>query len=77
LLKYPLLRLRSKQTEVGTGPSEPTKVIPLEAKEAKIARSTEEMKMSEPSLVEEIDTAVPKATSKIYDYIVRHASGKK
>jgi hypothetical protein len=66
-----------QQTEVGTGPSEPTKVIPLEAEEAKIARSTEEMKMSEPSLVEEIDTAVPEATSKIYDYIVRHASGKK
>jgi hypothetical protein len=65
-----------QQTEVGTGPSEPTKVIPLEAEEAKIARSTEEMKMSEPILVEEIDTAVPEATSKIYDYIVRHASGK-
>jgi hypothetical protein len=65
-----------QQTEVGTGPSEPTKVIPLEAEEAKIARATEEMKMSEPTLVEEIDTAVPEATSKIYDYIVRHASGK-
>jgi hypothetical protein len=66
-----------QHTEVGIGPSEPTKVIPLEAEEAKIARSTEEMKMSEPSLVEEIGTAAPEATSKIYDYIVRHASGKK
>jgi hypothetical protein len=28
-------------------------------------------------LVEEIDTVVPEASSKIYDYIVRHASGKK
>jgi hypothetical protein len=34
------------------------------------------MKMSEPASVEEIDTAVPEASSKIYDYIVRHASGK-
>jgi hypothetical protein len=33
--------------------------------------------MSEPILVEEIDTAAPEAPSKIYDYIVRHASGKK
>ncbi len=33
--------------------------------------------MSEPVLVEEIDTAAPEAPSKIYDYIVRHASGKK
>jgi hypothetical protein len=66
-----------QQTGVETGPSEPTKVIPLEAEEAKIAKATEEMKMSEPTLVEEIDTAVPEASSKIYDYIVRHASGKK
>jgi hypothetical protein len=33
--------------------------------------------MSEPTLVEEIDTAAPEASSKIQDYIVRHASGKK
>jgi hypothetical protein len=58
-----------QQTGVETGPSEPTKVIPSEA--------TEEMKMSEPASVEEIDTAVREASSKIYDYIVRHASGKK
>jgi hypothetical protein len=66
-----------QQTGVETGPPEPTKVIPSEAEEAKIARATEEVKMSEPALVEEIDTAVPEASSKIYDYIVRHASGKK
>jgi hypothetical protein len=28
-------------------------------------------------LVEETDTGAPEAPSKIYDYIVRHASGKK
>jgi hypothetical protein len=66
-----------QQTVVETGPSEPTKVIPLEAEEARIEKATEEIKMSEPILVEEIDTAVPEASSKIYDYIVRHASGKK
>jgi hypothetical protein len=33
--------------------------------------------MSETILVEEIDTAATEAPSKIYDYIVRHASGKK
>jgi hypothetical protein len=49
----------------------------LEAEETKIARATEKMKMSEPTLVEEIDTVVPEASSTLYDYIVRHASGKK
>jgi hypothetical protein len=57
-----------QQFETEAGPSEPTKVKPLEA---------EEIKMSEPILVEEIDTACPEAPSKICDYIVRHASGKK
>jgi hypothetical protein len=66
-----------QQTGVETGPLEPTKVIPLETEETKIAKATEKMKMSEPILVEEIDTAAPEASSKIYDYIVRHASGKK
>src|SRR5688572_12175524 len=77
LAEVSVAKAPKQQTEVETGPSEPTKVIPLEAEEAKIARATEEMKMSEPTLVEEIDTAVPEASSKIYDYIVRHASGKK
>jgi hypothetical protein len=66
-----------QQTGVKTRPSEPTKEIPSEAEEVKIAKATEEMKLSEPASVEEIDTAVPEASSKIYDYIMRHASGKK
>ena len=49
----------------------------METEETEIAKATEKMKMSEPILVEEIDTAAPEAPSKIYDYIVRHASGKK
>jgi hypothetical protein len=49
----------------------------LEAEETKIAKATEGIKMSEPTLVEEIDTAAPEASSKIQDYIVHHASGKK
>jgi hypothetical protein len=66
-----------QQTGTEAGPSEPTKVKPLEAEEKKIAKATEIMTMSEPILVEETDTAAPEAPSKIYDYIVRHASGKK
>jgi len=77
LAEVSVAKAPKQQTGVETGPSEPTKVIPLEAEEAKIAKATEEMKMSEPTLVEEIDTAAPEASSKIYDYIVRHASGKK
>jgi hypothetical protein len=77
LAEVSVAKAPKQQTEVETGPSEPTMVMPLEAEEAKIARATEEMKMSEPTLVEEIGTAVPEASSKLYDYIVRHASGKK
>jgi hypothetical protein len=59
----------SKQlSETKAGPSEPTKVKPLEA---------EETKMAEPTLVEETDIAAPEASSKALDYIVRHASGKR
>ena len=57
-----------QQSETEAGPSEPTKVKPLEA---------EETKMAEPTLVEETDTAAPEASSKALDYIVRHASGKR
>ena len=64
------------QVETEAGPSESTKVKPLETEETKIAKAAEKIKMSEPILVEEIDTAAPEAPSKIYDYIVRHASGK-
>ena len=41
-----------QQFETEAGPSEPTKVKPLEA---------EETKMTEPILVEEIDTATPRS----------------
>jgi hypothetical protein len=57
-----------QQSETEAGPSEPTKVKPLE---------TEEEKMMEPILIEEISTAAPEASPKVLDYIVRHASGKK
>jgi hypothetical protein len=69
-----------QQFETEAGPSEPTKVKPLEAEETKMTEATleaEKTKMTEPILVEEIDTAAPEASSKIRDYIVRHASGKK
>jgi hypothetical protein len=68
-----------QQFETEAGPSEPTKVKPLEAEEkiTKAALETEKTKMSKPILVEEIDTAAPEAPSKICDYIVRHASVKK
>jgi hypothetical protein len=77
LAEVSVAKAPKQQTGVETGPSEPTKVIPLEVEEAKIAKATEEIKMSEPTLVEEIDTAAPEASSKIYDYVVRHALGKK
>jgi hypothetical protein len=37
---------------------------------------TEEEKMTEPILVEEISAVAPEASPKVLDYIVRHASGK-
>jgi hypothetical protein len=66
-----------QQFETEAGPSEPTKVKPFETEETNIAEAAEKIKISEPILVEETDTAAPEAPSKIYDYIVRHASGKK
>ena len=56
-----------QQTKTEAGPSEPTKVKSLE---------TEEEKMTEPILVEEISAVAPEASPKVFDYIVRHASGK-
>jgi hypothetical protein len=50
-----------QQSKTEAGPSEPTKVKPLEA---------EETKMAEPTLVGETDTAAPEASSKTLDYIV-------
>jgi hypothetical protein len=69
-----------QQFETEAGPSEPTKLKPLEAEETKLTEATletEKTKMTEPILVEEIDTAALEASSKICDYIVRHASGKR
>jgi hypothetical protein len=57
-----------QQSETKAGPSEPTKVKSLEAEETKIA---------EPILAEETGTVAPEEFSKAFDYILRHASGKK
>jgi hypothetical protein len=56
------------QSETEAGPSESAKVKSLEA---------EKTEMAEQILSEETGTAVPEASSKIHDYIIRHASGKK
>jgi hypothetical protein len=56
-----------QQSEIETGPSEPAKVKSLEAEKTKI---------EEQILAEETGTAAPEASSKVLDYIVRHASGK-
>jgi hypothetical protein len=56
------------QSETEAGPSEPTKVKSLEAKETEIA---------EQILAEETGTTAPEASSEAFDYIFRHASGKK
>jgi hypothetical protein len=65
-------------TEIG--PSKPTKVKHLEAEKIKLTKATletEQTKITEQILVEEIGTATPEASSKMHDYIIRHASGKK
>jgi hypothetical protein len=56
-----------QETEAEAGPSEPTKVKSLE---------TEEERITEPILAEEISVVAPEASPKVLDYIVRHASGK-
>jgi hypothetical protein len=56
------------QSETEAGPSEPTKVKSLEAEETEI---TEQIS------AEETGTAAPEASSETFDYILRHASGKK
>jgi hypothetical protein len=58
----------TQQAEAEAGPSEPYKEQPLEA---------EAIKIPEPVLVEETDTAIPEAPASMCDYIIRHASGKK
>jgi hypothetical protein len=67
-----------QQFETEARPSESTKIQPLEVeKMSKASLETEEAKITEPILIEEIGTATPEASSKVHDYIVRHASGKK
>jgi hypothetical protein len=56
------------QSETEAGPSEPTKVKSLEAEETEIA---------EQILAEETGTTAPEASSEAFDYISRHALGKK
>jgi hypothetical protein len=56
------------QSETEAGPSEPTKVKSLETKETEIAEQIS---------AEETSTAAPEASSEAFDYILRHASGKK
>jgi hypothetical protein len=56
-----------QEAEAEAGSSEPSKIKSLEFEEEKIA---------EPTFVEEISAAVPEASPKILDYIIRHASGK-
>jgi hypothetical protein len=56
------------QSETEAGPSEPTKVKSLEAEKTEI---TEQIS------AEETGTAAPEASSEAFDYILRHASGKK
>jgi hypothetical protein len=56
------------QSETEAGPSEPIKVKSLE---------DEEIETTEQILAEETDTDAPEASSEAFDYILRHASGKK
>jgi hypothetical protein len=56
------------QSETEAGPSEPTKVKSLEAKETEIAEEIS---------AEKTGTTAPEASSEAFDYILRHASGKK
>ena len=56
------------QADTEAGPSEPAKVKSLETKETEVA---------EQILAEETGTAAPEAFSEAFNYILRHASGKK
>ena len=56
------------QAKAEVGPSEPCKEQSFEA---------EAIKIPEPVLVEETDTAIPEAPASMRDYMIRHASGKK
>jgi hypothetical protein len=56
------------QAETEAGPSEPAKVKSL---------GTKETEATEQTLAEETGTAAPEAFSEAFNYILRHASGKK
>jgi hypothetical protein len=56
-----------QETEAEAGPSEPAKIKSLESESEKITK---------PTFVEETGVIAPKASPKVRDYIVRHASGK-
>jgi hypothetical protein len=56
------------QSETEAGPSEPAKVKSLEAEKTEVAEQISSG---------ETGTAAPEASSKIHDYIIRHASGKR
>jgi hypothetical protein len=56
------------QAETEAGPSEPTNVKSLETKETEVA---------EQILAEETGTVAPEAFFEAFNYILRHASGKK
>jgi hypothetical protein len=57
-----------QEIEIEAGPSEPSKIKPLESEAEKIAK---------PTFVEDTGIIAPEAPPKVRDYIVRHASGKK
>jgi hypothetical protein len=57
-----------QETEAEAGSSEPAKIKSLK---------TEEEKITKPTCAEEIGVIAPEASSKVRDYIIRHASGKK
>ena len=67
-IEAPDAEVSKHQSETEAGPSEPTKVKSLEAEETEI---TEQIS------AEETGTAAPEASSEAFDYILRHASGKK
>jgi hypothetical protein len=57
-----------QETEAEAGSSEPARIKSL---------VTEEEKITKPTFAEEISVIAPEASSKVRDYIIRHASGKK
>jgi uncharacterized protein with von Willebrand factor type A (vWA) domain len=67
-IEAPDAEVSKHQSETEGGPSEPTKVKSLEAEETEI---TEQIS------AKETGTAAPEASSEAFDYILRHASGKK